>query len=304
MVFGPTPLNRDSSFFTASSSMSRKYSIHALPRSSCRVFKITWILAILISAKPPHLTAFSNGAGFDTRTLSQSGNARFKFANAIALVASVVFWDKIVPTNESRTGFKCGVVDVVSLVPCRMVYGVCFPVDGNASVELAIAVPRFPGPSWLLPSACASSLCLKNFEWSWESASRATQHSSAVGRVRVGYGESGGASEGTIDDLLFGVTGLIGFPRFTEPGVVFFFVSGLTSTHGTTVLTVVVLLDLAFLAGGVTRGDPRVRRSEGAIASASFGDGDVAQAFLKWKSSPSGRVTRKGRVNKSERNPS
>ena len=40
-VLGPTPLNRDSSRFADSSSMSRRYSMHAFPRSSYSVLRMT-----------------------------------------------------------------------------------------------------------------------------------------------------------------------------------------------------------------------------------------------------------------------
>jgi hypothetical protein len=100
------------------------------------------------------------GAGFDKRTSSQLGNARFKLAKAIAEVASVVFWDKIVPTNESNTGFMVGmevpIMPTLVDTPCSVVYGVS--VEGNADVAVAVAVapgsanlgsavPRFPGPN-------------------------------------------------------------------------------------------------------------------------------------------------------------
>ena len=160
-VFGPTPLKRESSFFTASSSISRRYSMHAFPLSSWSVFRMTWMRRTLISASPPHFTAASTGRGSATRTDSHVGNARFRLANATALVASVVFWDRMVPTKESSTGLTAGGLSFGSsvdppraTVPCRIVYGVS--AEGSArTFESAEgdATPRLPGPSWFDPSA-------------------------------------------------------------------------------------------------------------------------------------------------------
>ena len=197
------------------------------------------------------------------------------------------------PTKESSTGFKrdvCGVTFESSfriVVPCRIVYGVS--AEGSASrFESAegAATPRLPGPSWFDPSACASSLCLKNALCSCASASRAAQHSSGVGRCRCGYGESGAPASdaaATATSLL-GVAGVLttaddaGFvfarERFTGVAVCFFAPgSGFTSTQASSVFTKfrAVLLVLGLLAGGVTGVPPRVpRRVAGAMMSATF----------------------------------
>ena len=91
----------------------------------------------LISANPPHFTAASTGAGGEVRTSSHVGNARLRLANATAEVASVVFWERMVPTSESRTDLRAGAAPGVAgaLVPWRMVYG----VSGAGSA-------RVPGP--------------------------------------------------------------------------------------------------------------------------------------------------------------
>mmetsp|Transcript_41388 Transcript_41388/g.66343 ORF Transcript_41388/g.66343 Transcript_41388/m.66343 type:complete len:262 (-) Transcript_41388:459-1244(-) len=105
-VFGPTPLNRDSSFLAASSSIPRRYSMHACPRSSTRVLRMTWMRVTLISAKPPDLMASSTSLGLATRTDSQVGKRAFKMPKARWLLESVVFCERMVPTSESRTHLR------------------------------------------------------------------------------------------------------------------------------------------------------------------------------------------------------
>ena len=58
-VFGPIPLNCESSALTSSTENSRRYSKHNFPLFLNRQFKILLIQEALVGARPPHLIAFS-----------------------------------------------------------------------------------------------------------------------------------------------------------------------------------------------------------------------------------------------------
>ena len=89
--------------------------MHGAPRSSTSVFRMTLIRDVLISARPPHFIAASTSADGAARIVSQKlrrprpsldgANVAARRANARALFTSVVFWDRMVPTSESRTHF-------------------------------------------------------------------------------------------------------------------------------------------------------------------------------------------------------
>lgn len=59
-VFGPIPLNGESSFFTSSTDSSRRYSRQILPLRSLTSLSMARILAAFVAAKPPHLMASSS----------------------------------------------------------------------------------------------------------------------------------------------------------------------------------------------------------------------------------------------------
>lgn len=59
-VFGPIPLNCDSSLFTSSTDNSRRYSRQILPFRSLTPLSIARILAAFVAANPPHRMASSN----------------------------------------------------------------------------------------------------------------------------------------------------------------------------------------------------------------------------------------------------
>jgi len=67
------------------------------------VSRIVWIQAALESARPPTRMDSATSSTSAVRTASQSGNFSFNDANALMDVLSVVFWDRIVLTSESKT---------------------------------------------------------------------------------------------------------------------------------------------------------------------------------------------------------
>lgn len=73
-VFGPIPLNRDSSVFTSSTDRSRKYSRQILPRLSRTPLSIALILAAFVAASPPHRMASSSLFPSSSSTTSKNEN--------------------------------------------------------------------------------------------------------------------------------------------------------------------------------------------------------------------------------------
>jgi hypothetical protein len=59
-VFGPIPLNCESSLFTSSTDSSRRYSRQILPLRSLTPLSIARILAAFVAARPPHRMASSS----------------------------------------------------------------------------------------------------------------------------------------------------------------------------------------------------------------------------------------------------
>mmetsp|Transcript_9366 Transcript_9366/g.42647 ORF Transcript_9366/g.42647 Transcript_9366/m.42647 type:complete len:327 (+) Transcript_9366:392-1372(+) len=218
-VLGPTPLNRESSALTSSSGMSRRYSIEHSPRSSTKVFRMTWMRLTLISASPPHRMASSTFVGFAVRTASHVGNRCLRMANARCELVSVVFCERIVPTRESSTVF----LGTKGASP--------------SGVRGAGSAGRDPGPIASPPAACCVSNCWKKALWSCARASLAAQHSISVGLARLGKGlptvPSPAFATTSALDSVFGVLGVPlldcgGSRTVGEAGSIF---SALTVTH-------------------------------------------------------------------------
>nr|ACL54035.1 unknown [Zea mays] len=102
-VFGPIPLNRESSFFTSSTDSSRRYSRQILPLRSLTSLSMDRILAAFVAARPPHRMASSNLFPSSSTTWSQEGKAALSEAKARREMASVVFWERSVVTRPSST---------------------------------------------------------------------------------------------------------------------------------------------------------------------------------------------------------
>ena len=264
-------MNRLSSALTSSSDMSRRYSMEHSPRSSFSVLSITWMRLTLTSARPPHLMASSTFAGFAVRTCSQVGNRCLRMANARWELVSVVFCERIVPTNESSTVF--------------------LGTNGASpsGVRGAGSAGRDPGPIASPPAACWVSNCWKKELWSFASASLAAQHSSTVGLARLGKGlptvPSPASATTSALDSVFGVLGVpfldgvgsrtVGDDGSTDSGLTVTQAASTSSlTSGSTLIFAEVFARLAF--GVLSSGPlaPRVLRlavDAGIVANRTFG---------------------------------